>query len=240
MYSHVGLACVRLAGEVSKLVEQARASSLDTTTSDRHEKRKIQASVNCVTTPITVFLQGHRTASAACLSSLPCLPLPPSDSGSGHEHIASHSQSHSSLFPGPFCVLLRIHSRWLSPCVILPPNARNPAMFVSDLQHTHSIKPALLQPNSQSASSPQLVTALSPPSTRDAGPHIPHSHRATPRTDPLPASLYVYPLFHLFPPRPSRTHLHRLEARIPPLPVCRPHVLYGTHHPLGWAISYLT
>ena len=182
----------------------------------------------------------HRVC--CCLSCLLCPacparpPIRDRDTSASH----SHSQSHSSLFLGPFCALLRIHSRWLSPCVILPPNARNPAMFVSDLQPTHSLKPALFQPNSQSASSPQLVTVLPPPSTRDAGPHTPRSHRATPRTDPPPASLYVYPLFHLFSPRPSRTHLHPLEARIPPLSVCRPHVLYGKQHPLGWATSYLT
>ena len=106
-------------------------------------------------------------------------------------------------------------------------------------QSAHSLKPGLPRAQSQPASSPQLVTAL--PSHNARCRCARPLQRARPPTDPLPASLYVHLPSHLFPPRPSRTPLSPLEARIPPLPVCRSHILYGTQQPsgLGCTVSNL-
>lgn len=45
-YSCIHTSDLRALGWLETKLEQARSSSLDTTTSDRHEKRKCQASVN--------------------------------------------------------------------------------------------------------------------------------------------------------------------------------------------------
>ena len=46
-----------------------------------------------------------------------------------------------------------------------------------------------------------------------------------------PASFYVDPLVHLFPPRPSSSFLEPFQSRIPPLPVCRSHILRRKQSP---------
>ena len=78
---------------------------------------------------------------------------------------------------------------------------------------------------SRHTSSPKPKSSLLHKIRRNAGAQLAFLNVQAPLLTPPPASFYVDPLVHLFSPRSPSPLLEPLQSRIPPLPVCRPHVL---------------